>query len=116
MAWTGMYSSKSISSLDGTNVTQEYHPDDLKGKGDSYLIEKELKDRKHLGVSGTEMTPRHSRNKSTGHDDFGPGPTNPFDDAEASGTGRSNTTGASMGTALKKRFGSIRRRKEDAEA
>jgi hypothetical protein len=37
-------------------------------------------------------------------------------DADASGIGRSNTTGKNLGSTLKKRFGSIRRRKQDVEA
>ncbi|KAI8940191.1 hypothetical protein NX059_003897 [Plenodomus lindquistii] len=95
---------------------QEYHPDDLKGKGEpSYTIEKALKDHKRLGDSGTEMTTRHSRSKSTGHPDAAllspPGPS----EAEASGIGRSNTNGHGM-SSLKKRFGSIRRRKQEVEA
>ncbi|KAF1932118.1 uncharacterized protein M421DRAFT_416844 [Didymella exigua CBS 183.55] len=94
----------------------QYHPDDLKGKGEpSYSIEKRLKDQKRLGDSGTEMTSRpHS--KSVGHLDA-PGATpaeNPFEhDASASGIGRSNS---GLGSALKKRFGSMRRKKPDADA
>jgi len=96
---------------------QEYHPDDLKGKGEpSYTIEKALKDHKRLGDSGTEMTTRHRHSKSVGHDQA-PGliPTETAD-AEASGIGRSNTTGRGVGSSLKKRFGSIRRRKQEVEA
>jgi len=49
-----------------------------------------------------------------GHDDA-PGiiPSETLD-ADASGVGRSNTTGKSTG-GLKKRFGSIRRRKQSVE-
>lgn len=36
--------------------------------------------------------------------------------AEFSGIGRSNTTGRSVGSAIKKRIGSIRRRKQEVEA
>ncbi|KAF2850769.1 hypothetical protein T440DRAFT_507846 [Plenodomus tracheiphilus IPT5] len=95
---------------------QQYHPDDLKGKGEpSYTIEKALKDHKYLGDSGTEMTTRHSRNKSTGHPDASLlSPAGP-PQAESSGIGRSNTNGHSMGSSLKKRFGSIRRRKQEVE-
>ncbi|KAH3948157.1 hypothetical protein HBH98_206780 [Parastagonospora nodorum] len=96
---------------------QEYHPDDLKGKGEpSYTIEKALKEHKALGDSGTEMKTRHRHSKSVGHDQasglLSPEPAN----AEASGIGRSNTTGKGVGSSLKKRFGSIRRRKQEAEA
>jgi hypothetical protein len=61
------------------------------------------------------MTTRH-RISSLGAAD-GPVRTNdnvesPFNDSV--GVGRSNTTGRSMGDSLKKRFGSLRRRKQDA--
>jgi hypothetical protein len=98
---------------------QVYHPDDLKGKGEpSYTIEKALKDHKN-GDNGIEMTPRHRHSKSLGNDQKSPMPTETFDaeaSGEASGVGRSNTTGKGVGTALKKRFGSIRRRKQGVEA
>jgi hypothetical protein len=61
------------------------------------------------------MTPRHRHSKSLGNDQKSPIPTETFE-AEASGVGRSNTTGKGVGTALKKRFGSIRRRKQGVEA
>ncbi|KAJ4363746.1 hypothetical protein N0V95_001062 [Ascochyta clinopodiicola] len=92
----------------------EYDPNDLKGKGEpSYTIEKQLKDHKKYGDGGIEMTSRR-HSKSVGHADA-PGaiPTeNPFE-AEASGVGRSNS---GLGNALKKRFGSIRRKKQDVDA
>ncbi|KAH6637878.1 hypothetical protein C7974DRAFT_149480 [Boeremia exigua] len=92
-----------------------YHPDDLKGKGEpSYTIEKQLKDHKRLGARGTEMTPRR-HSKSVGHLDA-PGAMpaeNPFEAGASSGVGRSNS---GLGSALKKRFGSIRRRKNDVDA
>lgn len=93
----------------------QYHPEDLKGKGEpSYTIEKALKDHKLNGDSGTEMQTRR-RNMSMGAND-GPAnlPTESFDAGVSSGIGRSNTTGKSMGNALKKRFGSIRRKKVEA--
>ena len=93
---------------------QEYHPDDLKGKGEpSYTIEKALKDHKRNGDSGIEMTSRH-RAQSASHADA-PGIV-PTVATEASGVSRSNTTGKSVGGAIKRRFGSIRRRKQEAEA
>jgi hypothetical protein len=99
-----------------TNNLQEYHPDDLKGKGEpSYTIEKQLKDHKRLGDSGTEMTSRR-HSKSVGHNDA-PGAIpveNPFEpEASTSGIGRSNS---GLGNALKRRFGSIRRKKQDVDA
>lgn len=92
----------------------EYHPDDLKGKGEpSYTIEKQLKDHKRFGDSGTEMSSRR-HSKSVGHTDKPNAipAENPFE-AESSGVGRSNS---GMGNALKKRFNSIRRKKQDADA
>jgi hypothetical protein len=101
------------------NSSQYYHPDDLKGKGEpSYTIEKALKGHKE-GESGIEMTPRHRHSKSLGTDQVSSIPAETLDaeaSGEASGLGRSNTTGKGVGTALKKRFGSIRRRKQGVEA
>jgi hypothetical protein len=75
-----------------------------------------LKEHKTFGDTGTEMTSRRHHSKSVGHDQApGTMPSEAFG-AEASGVGRSNTVGKSMGTTLKKRFGSIRRRKQDVEA
>ncbi|KAF1840572.1 uncharacterized protein K460DRAFT_323380 [Cucurbitaria berberidis CBS 394.84] len=91
----------------------DYHPDDLKGKGEpSYTIEKALKDHKTLGDNGTEMTSRHKHSKSVGYTEAPGNMPSETLDAEASGIGRSK----SMGGTLKKRFGSIRRRKQDVEA
>lgn len=90
----------------------QYHPDDLKGKGEpSFTIERALKERKACGESGTEMQPRR-RNMSLGAKDQ---PRNiAAQGVTGDGLGRSNTTGKSMGSTLKKRFGSLRRRKADA--
>lgn len=86
------------------NTIQLYHPDDLKGKGEpSYTIEKQLKERKRLGDSGTEMTSRR-HSKSVGHNDRPRGmpAENPFEpEASTSGIGRSNS---GLGNALKKRI------------
>ncbi|KAL1794725.1 hypothetical protein ACET3X_006541 [Alternaria dauci] len=94
----------------------EYHPDDLKGKGEpSFTIEKALKDHKRLGDTGTEMTSRSHRTRSVGHTEA-PGLAPPVaTDPSASGVGRSNTTGRSVGGAIRKRIGSIRRRKQEVE-
>jgi hypothetical protein len=101
-----------------TDTSQDNHPNDLKGKGEpSYTIDKALKDHKALGDTGTEMTSRgHRHSKSVGHDQA-PGviPSQTFE-AEASGIGRSNSNGKGIGSNLKKRLGSIRRRKQDVEA
>lgn len=93
----------------------QYHPDDLKGKGEpSYTIEKALKDHKMYGDTGSEMQSRR-RNMSMGARDAPANlPAESLDAGTSSGIGRSNTTGKSMGSALKKRFGSIRRKKVEA--
>ncbi|KAF2742618.1 hypothetical protein M011DRAFT_472076 [Sporormia fimetaria CBS 119925] len=93
---------------------QEYRPDDLKGKGEpSFTVDKALKDHKTYGDTGTEMTTRH-RNHSLGACDAPESVPlqDPFSDNQ--GVHRSNTTGKSVGSTLKKRFGSIRRRKVEA--
>jgi hypothetical protein len=75
-----------------------------------------LKDHKTIGDTGTEMTSRRHHSKSVGHDQA-PGiiPSEQLD-SDASGIGRSNTTGKGVSSALKKKFGSIRRRKQEVEA
>ncbi|CAI9625535.1 unnamed protein product [Alternaria burnsii] len=94
----------------------EYHPDDLKGKGEpSFTIEKALKDHKRLGDTGTEMTSRSHRTRSVGHAEAPGIVPSVAADPEASGVGRSNTTGRSVGGAIRKRIGSIRRRKQEVE-
>ncbi|KAF1949477.1 hypothetical protein CC80DRAFT_497503 [Byssothecium circinans] len=89
-----------------------YHPDDLKGKGEPYFtIDKAIKEHKAYGDSGFELQSRR-RNVSMGSQDAQQHiPAGGFSDGN--GLGRSNTTGKSMSSALKKRFGSLRRRKVD---
>ncbi|KAF2648751.1 hypothetical protein K491DRAFT_612119 [Lophiostoma macrostomum CBS 122681] len=91
----------------------EYLPGDLKGKGEpSYSIEKALKDHKQYGDEGIEMTTRR-RNQSLSAADAPPpeaAQSSAWDDGNAP-IGRSNTTGRNMGESLKKRFGSMRRRR-----
>ena len=115
--WPGVVRHNSLSHtfcIELTNV-QEYLPGDLKGKGEpSYSIEKALRDHKHYGDTGTEMTTR--RRKTVGAADAPPVPapetaqSSAWDDGNAP-IGRSNTTGKNMGESLKKRFGSLRRRR-----
>ncbi|KAF2682465.1 hypothetical protein K458DRAFT_370358 [Lentithecium fluviatile CBS 122367] len=89
----------------------QYHPDDLKAKGEpSYTIEKALKEHKLYGDSGTELQSRRRRNLSMGANDT-PQDIPAESLNQEGGLGRSNTTGKSMGSTLKKRFGSLRRRK-----
>lgn len=73
-----------------------------------------MKDHKSLGTDGTEMTTRN-RGKSVGRSDFPESVPldSPFDDSQAV-PHRSNTTGKSVGNTLKKRFGSLRRRKVES--
>ena len=101
--------------VDVRSIT-EIHPDDLKGKGEpSFTIEKALKDHKRLGDTGTEMTSRSHRTRSVGHAEAPGIVPSVATDPEASGVGRSNTTGRSVGGAIRKRIGSIRRRKQEVE-
>lgn len=94
---------------------QTYLPDDLKGKGEpSYSIDRALKDHKKYGDSGFEMSnAAHRRNRSLDHADPPGSLQSPFDDS--AGIERRNTTGKSVGDALKRRFGSLRRRKHASE-
>ncbi|KAF2118140.1 hypothetical protein BDV96DRAFT_569342 [Lophiotrema nucula] len=86
----------------------DYLPGDLKGKGEpSYSIEKALKDHKSYGEDGIELQPRR-RNQSLSAADA----PESVPLASGSGLGRSNTTGKNVGNSLKKRFGSMRRRKD----
>ncbi|OCK77079.1 hypothetical protein K432DRAFT_384965 [Lepidopterella palustris CBS 459.81] len=104
----------------------EYLPGDLKGKGEpSYSIEKALKDHKTRGGDGEDagvelQTRTRSRNKSLSHADDRP--VSEIGSVSGNATGqsyvkwegdmrRSNTTGKTVSGGLKKRFGSLRRRK-----
>ncbi|EMD94428.1 hypothetical protein COCC4DRAFT_34099 [Bipolaris maydis ATCC 48331] len=81
----------------------QYHPDDLKGKGEpSFTIERALKEHKRTGDTGTEMKTRSRRAHSAGHTD-------------AYGTTSNDHAEKSMGSAIKRRIGSLRRRKQDPE-
>lgn len=89
-----------------------YHPDDLKGKGEpSFSQDRARKEHKAYGESGTEMQTRRRNFSMSANDRPGDIPGEVHD---RSSLGRSNSTGKGMGTALKKRFGSIRRRKANA--
>ncbi|KAI9785832.1 MAG: hypothetical protein M1816_008224 [Peltula sp. TS41687] len=98
----------------------EYHPDDLKGKGEpSYSIELALKQQQHKrndhrrvlsdGDSGYEMT---SRPSSSGARDGGnpTGPQAPYRDWQDDVRRSNTTTGRSGGQGLKSKFGSLRKR------
>src|SRR5262249_30850974 len=84
----------------------QYHPDDAKGKGDPYCtIDTGLKEHKLYGDSGTELQSRR-RNVSMGVADLPAEGLN-----EPVNLGRSNSTGKSVGSTLKRRFGNLGRRK-----
>lgn len=120
-------------------MSQPYHPDDLKGKGEpSYTYEKDLKEeRARLRKSGIrdgarvgdfEMQPQaggtrkdrgagvrqRSVSSAAGGRPASPPPANAT--SSSSGIGRSNTTGKRLSDGLKRRFGSIRRRKDSEDA
>ena len=104
-----MFSSAPFVVNDRLTFMQTYLPEDLKGKGEpSYSIEKAIKDHKQYGDSGIELQSRR-RNQSLGAADAPNGAELQPVDGDA-GLERSNTTGKNMGSALKKRFGSLRRR------
>lgn len=98
---------------------QEYHPDDLKGKGEpSYSLELALKQRKRDGHRRVisdgnpayEMTTRARPSSSSGQDVGGStGTPAPYQDWQ-SDVRRRNTTGRSVGQGLKSKLGSLRRR------
>jgi hypothetical protein len=97
-----------------TNIYKTYLPDDLKGKGEpSFSVDRAIKDHKKYGDTGVEMSHARRRNRSLDHADPPDVLLSPFDDRAA--VGRSNTTGKSVGSALKKRFGSLRRKKQAPE-
>jgi hypothetical protein len=109
------------------NTIQRYHPDDLKGKGEpSYTLERDLKLKKGLLHPGQqpgdlEMQPRTSmrlggtRQRSVSNAEGAAAASSGFYRDElgesAEGIGRSNSTGKRLSEGLKRRFGSIRRKK-----
>ncbi|KAF2797879.1 hypothetical protein K505DRAFT_322258 [Melanomma pulvis-pyrius CBS 109.77] len=95
---------------------QTYLPGDLKGKGEpSYSIDKAIKDHKKYGDEGMELQ-THRRNRSLGSETPGSVPMQSLPENNDTGLGRSSSTGKSMGSALRKRFGSLRRRKAEPQA
>lgn len=116
---------------------QDYHPDDIKGKGEPYFtIDRALKDHKKtshrriMSEGGIELTDRrrsssnpwapargsHLKSASgvDAHDVSGINEEPYSEWSEASAIRRSNTTGkhtSSMAGAIKSRFGSLRKRK-----
>jgi hypothetical protein len=105
---------------------QQYHPDDLKGKGEpSFTVERDLKKEKGhrqflSEADAYEMRPgsnrswrgtsNHQRSSSQTGEGISSGATYT---ATANGDlRRSNTTGNKISEGLKRRFGSLRRKKE----
>jgi hypothetical protein len=87
----------------------EYLPGDLKGKGEpAYSFDKVQKAKKH-GKDGIEL---QTRRRTLGVNDA-PGSVPAQTSDNGDGLGRSRSTGKSMGSALKQRFGSLRRRRAD---
>ncbi|KAK8218257.1 hypothetical protein IWZ01DRAFT_492451 [Phyllosticta capitalensis] len=100
----------------------EYHPDDIKGKGEpSYSLDEAMKRMKIQDRDGIEMRTR-PRNKTVGHVEYQgvyPGPstgsTSSYRDWDQ-GVHRSNSTGKNITAGLRKRFGSLKRKTKKAEA
>lgn len=108
----------------------QYHPNDLKGKGEpSFAIEKALKDHKNgvsshrrmMSLDAYEMQPRsrsasaRQRSMNEASVEFAAAPVEAGGQSSklGSGVGRSNTTGRRVSEGLKRRFGSLRRSKRD---
>ncbi|KAK7430904.1 hypothetical protein QQZ08_002432 [Neonectria magnoliae] len=97
-----------------------YHPDDLKGKGPTFEYERAMKEKKRLArgepveyemqtrVNDTSRPPMRRHHRS--HSDH---PVSTSAEAFANGTdmGRQNSTSKRLTDGLKRRFGSIRRKK-----
>ena len=98
-----------------TRLHQEYHPDDIKGKGEpSYSIEKALKEHKMYGdkgkSDGIELQDR--RVTSVGPNSHAEIPTTRNEAVAASGIMRSGSIKRPSFGGLKKRIGSLRRRRD----
>lgn len=89
---------------------QEYHPDDLKGKGPNFQRERDRKEKKRRAKGLPAEYEMQSRPPlSTRHRSYEePGTTG------KSGLGRSQSTGKRFGEGLRRRLGSIRRKKGEA--
>ncbi|OAA80944.1 Pal1 cell morphology [Akanthomyces lecanii RCEF 1005] len=95
-----------------------YHPDDLKGKGEpSYTIERDLKKDKGLAAAensfemeSNPLMAKSLRRKSVPVG-FSSGSNAGADGGEQESLGRQNSTGHRISEGLKRRFGSLRRKK-----
>jgi hypothetical protein len=96
-------------------LRQEYHPDDIKGKGEpSYSIDKVLKEHKMYGdkgkSDGIELQDRHVTTVgSNGHTEV---PTARNEVVVDSRTTRSSSNKKHSFGGLKKRIGSLRRKRD----
>ncbi|KAI9163122.1 hypothetical protein HJFPF1_04721 [Paramyrothecium foliicola] len=102
----------------------KYHPDDLKGKGEpSYTYDKEKAKGKGLqrgeyemqsGVNGDGLLGPAPLLRSVSNSDkrYTTSTAVVADESSASGVRRSNTTGKKLSEGLKRRFGSIRRKRD----
>ncbi|KAK5992459.1 hypothetical protein PT974_05864 [Cladobotryum mycophilum] len=101
----------------------KYHPDDLKGKGEpSYTLEKDLKEKKRqqrgepmefemrtgIGRPGPRMPNTHQRSFSEAAAPVGLSTGNSFGNSDLQ---RRDSTGKRLSDGLKRRFGSLRRKK-----
>ncbi|KAH6884551.1 hypothetical protein B0T10DRAFT_409859 [Thelonectria olida] len=89
----------------------EYHPDDLKGKGPNFEKERDMKEKKRRAKGLPAEYELQSRPPlSTRHRSY-EAPGTPSVDA---GLGRSHSTSKRFGDGLRRRFGSMRRKKAEA--
>jgi hypothetical protein len=103
-------------------LIQTYHPDDLKGKGEpAYTYDKEKAKGKGLhpgeyemqsGVNGDGILGPAARPRSVSNADKATSTAYAVPTAgEESGLRRSNTTGKKLSDGLKRRFGSLRKKR-----
>lgn len=117
-----------------------YHDDDLKGKGETFTAERDRKEQKarlrrhtatqsadgmafemHPGANGRDNKGNgakvRQRSISNAADRYRPAPTSPTADPYATNSDlhRSNTTGKKFAEGLKRRFGSLRRKRGSEE-
>ncbi|KAF7554517.1 hypothetical protein G7Z17_g2820 [Cylindrodendrum hubeiense] len=97
-----------------------YHPDDLKGKGPNFELERDLKEKKRLAkgqAAEYEMQPRTNRPPARHHRSYSDHPVSTTAGAFSNGTdlGRQNSTSKRLSDGFRRRFGSIRRKKQEVE-
>lgn len=113
-------------------VLQQYHPDDLKGKGEpSFTIERDLKRGKghrhhqsepnayemRTGINRNSENSPIARHRSVNHATHATSSDVAHNGGNTDGDlRRSNTTGKKLSEGLKRRFGSLRRKKDMPQA